>query len=150
MNAPAIKTHPYTSELSEALAELVACKDLKDEMDRLARMPPPAEGDPRKDAVLRGMRLSYDQRKPAAWEKAREVLKSMGWHRVEDAWPEEKRAIAMILDTGLLKCGVYDKFFGMPGKNDSYVEIYHNKRNQKTKDWVPNVIAWSYLQLPVF
>lgn len=146
MNAPAIKTHSYTSEMSEALAELVACKELKNHIDAF---PDPA-GDLRKDAELRGMRLSYDQRKPAAWEKAREVLKSMGWHRVEESFPAEKRPIVMILDNGMMKCGVYDPFFGMPGKKDGYAEIYTDKRNRKTKDWVPNVIAWSYLQLPVW
>ncbi len=150
MNTPAIKTHPYTSELSEALAELVACKEIKDEMDRLDTKHGEGLPLPEDFRVFVALKTDYDKRKPAAWEKAREALKSMGWHRAEDAHPTEKRPIVMILDNGVMKCGTYDEFFGTPGADDGYTEICIDRRNLKTKDWVPNVIAWSYLQLPVW
>jgi hypothetical protein len=67
-----------SAALYAALAELVACKDLKDGIEAAERaiiVSPACAIDYRKDAELRGMRMDYERRKPAAWEAARAALR---------------------------------------------------------------------------
>jgi hypothetical protein len=57
--------------LTAALAELVACKDLKDEVDRMGYETVPTGA---RDAVFMRKLNEYHRRKPLAWEAARAVL----------------------------------------------------------------------------
>jgi len=62
----------FVVDLHAALRELVECKDLADRFDELKQNVP----DFATAAVLQGIQLSYQARKPAAWAAARSVLGS--------------------------------------------------------------------------
>jgi hypothetical protein len=138
--------HDHLSETFLALLELVECKDIKDQLERLAEDTGCTDAQQSNYLVLKS---SYDKRKPAAWEKAREVLYSCGWHKASESQPEEHRMLLLILSDGTMRCGTFDPFFGTPGKKDGFIETRATKRG-KTKDWIEGVIAWSYAQLPRF
>jgi len=62
------------SQLFEALAELVACKDIKDELDRLNEQNTACTD--AQQAHYNGLKSNYEMRKKAAWERARHLLVS--------------------------------------------------------------------------
>ena len=60
----------FVAELRGALRELVECKDLADRFDKVKQDVP----DLATAAVLQGIQLSYQARKPNAWAAARVAL----------------------------------------------------------------------------
>lgn len=128
---PIAAPHEHLSETFLALLELVECKDIKDEMERLDNGLGSAEEQSRyTEERQASLKSDYDRRKPAAWEKAREVLHTCGWHTVLEGQPEEGRMLVLITENGNMRCGTFER--------------------GKVKDWIPGVIAWSYAQLPRF
>ena len=155
---PITKPHDHLSETFLALLELVECKDIKDQMDAMLVRATGNEGEelgydtlkepadrPRHSALM----ADYLRRKPAAWVKAREVLHNCGWHMARASQPEEGRMLVLITESGNMCCGMFDPFFGTPGKKDGYVDTRTTKRGT-IKEWISGVIAWSYAQLPRF
>lgn len=137
---------PDTSPLYEALAELVACKKLKDEMDHLNEQNTACTD--AQQLEYNRIKADYEKRKLAAWEEARRLATTGGWVLAEKESPEAGRIINILTDNGQMWVGHFDARFGQHGKGGDYARSVRGKKYTELLV-VEGVVAWSYIQLPL-